>query len=480
MNRVNYHLLLSVTIVCFLAADIPFGIQYNAHAEETPKIVQVILKLEGKTVKGEPKVVSADKTFGALYEKSGVPVELKKTGVNTWNCSVLEGRQYVIGWIVKKGWFEKASKMFGYCSEPFTASNGLTVSFSPGMPAVFEYNLSNPPKDVQVIPADVFLNMRSVTDGKASFLSWGGNKQIEKPGIVRIEGLAAGTYLIFAQTCDLSKYTRSRTPFLYDRRQVEIKSGVVNRFEPVYPEIDTTVEKDDVTIRGVLYGSDGKPAGVKTVKLTPQNNSGIIPNLFYPASTTDPNGRFEFVGVRPDIAVVLQCDDSSAFLAEESLRQGSSVYIDMVLGSKTMPFKTDASIPDIVIDWKKGNSGKLTDLIGKTVVVDLWATWCVPCKRALPELNSLATEFSGNDSVVFVTLSNDSDRSVWENMVAQSGWDSLRHGWFDRKKNSFAFNKPVPYSFIIDKDGILRAAGNGLDIRRELERIAETKNPAEN
>ncbi len=479
MNKANYRLLLSVTAVCILAADTPFGIQYNAHAEETPEIVEVTLKLEGKTVEGEPKVVSADKTFGALYEKSGVPVELTKTGADTWSCSVLEGRRYVIGWIVKKGRFEKASKMFGYCSEPFTASEGLTVSFSPGMPAVFEYNLSSPPKGVQVIPADVFLYIRTVTNGKTSFLSWGANKKIEKPGIVRIEGLAAGTYLISAQTCDSSKYTQSRTPFLYDRRQVEIKSGVVNRFEPVYPEIDTTVEKDDVTIRGVLYGPGGMPVANKEVKLTPQNNSGIIPNLFYPASTTDPNGRFEFVGVRPDIAVVLRCDDATAFLANESLRQGSSVYTDLVLGSKTMPLKTDVSIPDIVIDWKKGGSGKLTDLTGKIVVVDLWATWCAPCKKALPELNSLAAEFSRGDSVVFIALSNDSDRAVWEKMVDKSDWNALRHAWFDRKKNSFTFNRPVPYTFIIDKNGVLRAEGNGLDIKRELERIVKTANSTE-
>jgi len=381
---------------------------------------------------------------------------------------------------VKKGWFGKASKMFGYCSEPFTARQGLTVSFSPGMPATFEYNLSDPPSNVQVIPADVFLHIKTITKGKVSFLSWGGNKQIEKPGVIRIGGLAAGTYQISAQTCDSPKYTQSRTPFLYDRRQVEIKSGVINRFEPVYPELDTTVEKDDVTIRGVLYGPGGMPAANKEVQLTPQNHSGTIPNLFYPASTTDPNGRFEFVGVRPDIAVVLRCDDATALLANESLRQDSSVYTDLVLGSKTMPLKTDVSIPDIFVDWKKGDSGKLTDLIGKIVVVDLWATWCAPCKKALPELNSLAAEFSRGDGVVFIALSNDSDRAVWERMVEKSDWNALRHAWFDQKKNSFAFNRPVPYTFIIDKNGVLRAAGNGLNIRRELERIVEAKNSAEN
>ena len=292
-NWGNSRLLLFATVACFLAANAPFNTRNYAYAKETQTettdnkpIVEVTLKLEGKTISGKPKVASAENTFGALSEKSGVPIELKKNGTNTWSCSVLEGRQYVIGWIVKKGWFEKKSKMFGYCSEPFVAAKDLEVAFSPGMPAKFEYNLSNPPKDVHVFPANVTLHIKTISGGKASFLSWGGNKKLNKPGVVTIDGLASGTYEIHALTSDWIKHARSRTPFLFDKRQVEIQPGIVNRFEPIYPEIDTTIEKGDITISGTLYGAQNTPQANRVVQLTPQNHNGIIQNLFYPASTT--------------------------------------------------------------------------------------------------------------------------------------------------------------------------------------------------
>ena len=109
-------------------------------------IVEVSLRLEGKTVPGEPKVVPARNTFDALHKKrSGTSLKLKKTGRNAWKCYGVEGQNYVIGWIAKKAWFAKRTRMFGYCSEPFTARKGVAVEFSPGMPATFEYDLRNPP-----------------------------------------------------------------------------------------------------------------------------------------------------------------------------------------------------------------------------------------------------------------------------------------------------------------------------------------------
>jgi hypothetical protein len=98
----------------------------------------------------------------------------------------------------------------------------------------------------------------------------------------------------------------------------------------------------------------------------------------------------------------------------------------------------------------------------------------VPCIRAFPELNSLAEEFFDDSGVVFVALSVDHDAAVWKKMVDDSGWKALRHGRLDRKKNSFDFNRPIPYHMVIDKNGVVRAEGNGLDIRLELDKLGKT------
>jgi len=364
--------------------------------------------------------------------------------------------------------------MFGYCSEPFTAREGLIVNFSPGMPATFEYDLRNPPEGVKATPVEVFLLRETIKDGKRTFLSWGGRQEIKRPGILRITGLAAGNYKISARTHDTTKYLNSRIPVLYEDREVEIKPGMANRFDPNYPEIDSTVEKGDVTIRGTLYGSDKKSLANKTVHVIPLARNGFDLSLYYPASTTDSNGRFEFVGIRPNRLVYVSHENTSINLGKQSLVENASVSVDIVVGLKKLPVVIGEPVQEIVIDWKEGNTSKLFDLAGKIVILDVWATWCAPCIRALPELNSLAAEFSSDSNFAFVALSIDHDEAVWEKMVDESNWNAFKHGRLDRKKNSFVFNRPIPYSMVIDKNGVVRAEGNGLDIRLELDKLTKT------
>jgi len=478
--RVVFHLSLFI-----LAAGVPTGVRHiNTRSSVCAKelrneippdrpLVEITLKLEGKTVPGKPKVVSAENTFDALHEKtSGTSLALDRTGTNTWTGRGVEGERYVIGWIAEKGWFAKRSKMFGYCSEPFTAHPGLTVEFSPGLPATFEYDLRNPPEAVKAVPAEVILQREIIKDNRRTFLSWGGQEEIKRPGILRIAGLAAGTYQISARTSDIQ--LNARTPVLYEDREVEIKPGLANRFDPNYPEIDSAVEAGDVTIRGTLYGPDKKPLANKTVHVIPLARNGFDLSLYYPASTTDSNGRFEFVGVRPNRLVYVSSENTSINLGKQSLVENASVSVDIVLGLKKLPVAVGKPLEEIVIDWKEGETGKFSDLAGKIVVLDVWATWCAPCIRALPELNSLAAKLSGESDVVFVALSVDHDKVVWKKMVDESGWNNFKHGRLDRKKNSFVFNTPIPYSMIIDKNGVVRAEGNGLDIGLELDKLAKT------
>jgi thiol-disulfide isomerase/thioredoxin len=491
-NRINavisIRLSLIIIAACLLTNEMPFhahdavlAAQIKNETSDNRGVVEVTLKLEGKTVPGQPKVVSAENTFDALYKKtSGTSLELKKTAENTWACHAEEGHKYIIGWIAKKGWFEKRSKMFGYCSEPFTAKEGLTVEFSPGMPATFEYDLRNPPKGVVAVPAEVFLLKETIKNDKRTFLSWGGQQEIKRPGILRITGLAKGTYKISARVKKEEEYRKSQIPILYENREVEIRAGKTNRFTPDYPEIDSTVEEGDVTIRGTLYGPDKKPLANKIVHVIPLANNGFDLNLYYPTSKTDSNGRFEFVGIRPNRPVYVSSENTRIFLNKPSLAENALVSADIVVGLKKLPIIIGKTLKEIFIDWKAGNTGKLSDLRGKIVILDVWATWCAPCIRALPELNSLAAEYSSDSNFVFVALSIDDDKAIWEKIVDESNWKALKYGWLDRMKSGFFFDKHIPYTMIIDQNGIVHAEGNGLDIKGKLEKIIKPRNSAGN
>jgi len=68
----------------------------------------------------------------------------------------------------------------------------------------------------------------------------------------------------------------------------------------------------------------------------------------------------------------------------------------------------------------KGGKTSLADLKGKYVYIDVWATWCGPCKREIPFLKEVEKAYHGKN-IEFVSISVDEDKNheAWKNMVAE-------------------------------------------------------------
>ena len=79
------------------------------------------------------------------------------------------------------------------------------------------------------------------------------------------------------------------------------------------------------------------------------------------------------------------------------LAQGEVAALTMA----TVPLR----LPDLAFEDAEGKPKKLSDWRGRTVLVNLWATWCVPCRREMPALESLQTKLGGPDfEVVAVNI----------------------------------------------------------------------------
>jgi thiol-disulfide isomerase/thioredoxin len=66
---------------------------------------------------------------------------------------------------------------------------------------------------------------------------------------------------------------------------------------------------------------------------------------------------------------------------------------------------TPLKLPDLAFEDGDGKPKKLSDWRGRTVLVNLWATWCVPCRKEMPALDSLETKLGGPDfEVVAVNI----------------------------------------------------------------------------
>jgi thiol-disulfide isomerase/thioredoxin len=67
--------------------------------------------------------------------------------------------------------------------------------------------------------------------------------------------------------------------------------------------------------------------------------------------------------------------------------------------------RTPFSVPDLAFKDAKGRDLRLADWRGRTVLLNLWATWCVPCRREMPALDALQALLGGADfDVVAVNI----------------------------------------------------------------------------
>lgn len=108
----------------------------------------------------------------------------------------------------------------------------------------------------------------------------------------------------------------------------------------------------------------------------------------------------------------------------------------------------------VVLRDTNGNTVEFSAFKGKYVYIDLWASWCGPCKREIPHLQKLEKELQNKD-VVFVSVSVDSKEDAWKK--AMTAFDMHGNQLID-SENSLgkALNvRGIPFFVIYDKDGCL-------------------------
>ncbi len=103
-----------------------------------------------------------------------------------------------------------------------------------------------------------------------------------------------------------------------------------------------------------------------------------------------------------------------------------------------------------------GRHVSLDGLAGKVVLIDFWATWCVPCINALPQIRELAHQFAGQPLVLIsISIDKDRDDAKWKQFVAKNHmtWLQVRDGSGDIAK-LFGVTA-IPHTFTIDANGVL-------------------------
>ena len=132
-------------------------------------------------------------------------------------------------------------------------------------------------------------------------------------------------------------------------------------------------------------------------------------------------------------------------------------FIRKVEGAKN--FMIGAVAPDFEQATPEGATMKLSDLRGKVVLVDFWASWCGPCRKENPHVVKLYDKYKAKGfDVMGVSLDKTSDRWIKAIEKDDLRWNHVSDlkGWSNEVAKQYSV-RSIPHTLLLDKDGKILA-----------------------
>jgi len=120
---------------------------------------------------------------------------------------------------------------------------------------------------------------------------------------------------------------------------------------------------------------------------------------------------------------------------------------------------------------------RLADFHGKVIVINLWASWCGPCRREAPEYEKVRKEYADRN-VEFIGLTTEDPRVASDtvNRFLRDVKFGFRLGWADHETARTLMNgrNGIPQTLVIDGDGRVVKSWSGYSPGHSGERLRET------
>jgi cytochrome c-type biogenesis protein len=133
------------------------------------------------------------------------------------------------------------------------------------------------------------------------------------------------------------------------------------------------------------------------------------------------------------------------------------------------PGQTFQAAPDVQFTKLDGSAFRLKDLRGRVVVLNFWATWCIPCRSEIPSLSAMQKDFEGRGlSVIGVSYDDTADLvQRFQKDIPQS-YQIVLGG---REVGAQLPASPLPTTYIIDREGRIRDKMIGERTRAAFESV---------
>lgn len=141
--------------------------------------------------------------------------------------------------------------------------------------------------------------------------------------------------------------------------------------------------------------------------------------------------------------------------------------------------KVGSTAPDIeFISLMDGSTGKLSDLKGRVIALEFWASWCGPCQAPMAKMQTYRTKHpEWGDKVELLAVSIDNTKDAALKHLKLKGWNNTQNAWAGdggfKSKPAAAYGvRGIPSMFIIDADG--KVSHKGHPMRLDTPKLIDT------
>ena len=148
------------------------------------------------------------------------------------------------------------------------------------------------------------------------------------------------------------------------------------------------------------------------------------------------------------------------------LSSSQSEYSDAIIATngQIASLSVGDKAPEIQMRDPQGNIRKLSDLKGKVVLIDFWASWCRPCRMENPNVVRTYSQykdaaFKNGDGFEVFSVSLDQNKAAWQKGILQDKltWEnhvSDLQSWRNAAAQQYNVNS-IPATFLLDGEGII-------------------------